>query len=155
MACITPSKENFNGTILFSKNWPGANIARIWPSEAHEETHSDWAYSINDNIAGVKITGNLCLGMLVSSKSFHLAYNLVLWLPDGKQQLLRIATHAHPQTWPIKEGTFDLGFFSLLGKFHHAAVSISNLVKTDNRIDFTFTFIIDSDSSCIEIGGDY
>ena len=64
------------GIIDFSKEWPGADIQRVWPSAAPAENA---AYEFKHTYGNYQVSGAVCLGRDgTSSIPLHLAYALTI-----------------------------------------------------------------------------
>ena len=150
MACTIPQKDTFTGTIIFSNNWPGANIARIWPPEPAVLGQENWAYAVDQPLSGFQITGNLCLGDLVGKDTFKVVYNLT-FSQDGRQ-VFSMASPERPETWPAEPGSHTYPFFDTEVRYQ-VSVSIDNYSKTDTTISFDFILGINDDSICTHISG--
>lgn len=162
MACTTPTE--FNGTIDFSQEWPGADIQRVWPS-----TGGTSAYAIDQTMNGWHITGALCLGRDADSAiPLHLAYALSGKDTDQGNHSFTYGTSDRPETYPVTgndEHSYVIPTGGLFGNYVRVTIKIFNYETPENGAAVSFDFSIaikpilslkdkgEGTANCIHISG--
>lgn len=137
MACKKPTE--FSGRIDFSQEWPGADIQRVWPSDAGENA----AYAVDADLGDWHLTGDICLGRdATSAIPLHLAYALSGRDTASQNHGFVYGTPDRPETFPVTgnvEHSHIVPTSGTFGNYAKITVSISDYTETSNTVSFEFS----------------